>query len=180
MTRDPPRIRVAADADADVLATLGAQTFRGTFAGANSIEDMNAYVRTSFSSAGVLAELADARNTFLLAFIGEAGPPTGYAKLRAGTVDPGVTGPDPIELQRLYVDRRSIGQGIGAALMRASLHAAWSAGFRTLWLGVWEHNPRALSFYERWGFRTVGDHVFRLGSDDQRDLIMVRAVSVGA
>jgi ribosomal protein S18 acetylase RimI-like enzyme len=60
--------------------------------------------------------------------------------------------------------------------MWASLTAARSAGHRTLWLGVWERNVRAISFYERWQFKAVGDHEFRLGSDYQTDLIMARPV----
>jgi ribosomal protein S18 acetylase RimI-like enzyme len=83
---------------------------------------------------------------------------------------------DPVELRRLYVDRSAIGHGVGAALMRASLEAARSAGRRTLWLGVWERNARAISFYERWQFETVGNHEFQLGSDNQTDLLMARPV----
>lgn len=176
MMHDRLHIRTASTADVSPLATLAERTFRDTFADENSTQDMEAYVRTAFSPAGVRAELADKANTFLLAIIGGTGQPTGYAKLRTGTTDPGVTGTDPVELQRLYVDRHAIGHGIGAALMQASIDAARSAGHRTLWLGVWEHNPRAISFYEGWGFETVGEHIFRLGSDDQRDLIMVRPV----
>lgn len=171
-----PRIRTATPADAEPLAALAEQTFRDTFADDNSASDLEAYVRDSFSLDRVRAELADGANTFLLAFVDGAEQPTGYAKLRTGTTDPSVTGPDPVELERLYVDRSAIRRGVGAALMRASLAAARSAGHRTLWLGVWEHNARAISFYERWGFEAVGDHVFRLGSDDQRDLIMERPV----
>ena len=48
-----------------------------------------------------------------------------------------------------------------------------------LWLGVWEHNPRAIAFYRKYGFREVGEHVFQLGRDPQRDLILVRSVSGG-
>jgi N-acetylmuramoyl-L-alanine amidase len=173
---DQPHVRTALPADAERLAVLAAQTFRDTFAGDNSPEDMQTYVRDAFSADLVQAELADRANTFLLAFTVDAELPTGYAKLRRGTADPCVTGPDPIELQRVYVDRSALGLGVGAALMQASLEAARSAGQRTLWLGVWEHNARAIAFYEKWGFETVGDHVFRLGSDDQRDLIMQRPV----
>ncbi len=172
-----PHIRSATPADAEELAALAQRTFRDTFAADNSTEDMEAYVRDAFSLERVGAELADEANTFLLAFLGGAAEqPTGYAKLRTGTADPSVTGPDPVELERLYVDRSALGHGVGAALLRASLEAARSAGHRTLWLGVWERNARALSFYERWGFEAVGDHVFRLGSDEQRDLIMERSV----
>ena len=171
------RIRSATSADAELLAALAEQTFRDTFADDNEAADMEAYVRDSFSPDQVRTELDDGASTFLLAFVDGGERPAGYAKLRTGTTDPSVRGPDPVELERLYVDRSAIGHGIGAALMRASLEAARSSGHRTLWLGVWERNARAISFYERWGFETVGDHVFRLGSDDQTDLIMERSVS---
>ena len=173
---EQPRIRAATPADAESLAALAEQTFRDTFADHNSTEDMEAYVRDSFSLDRVRAELADDTNTFLLAFVDGEEQPDGYAKLRTGTTDPSVTGPDPVELQRLYVDQRAIGHGVGAALMRASLEAARSAGHRTLWLGVWDRNAPAISFYQRWWFETVGDHEFRLGSDRQTDLIMARPV----
>jgi len=173
---DQPHIRTATPADAEPLAALAERTFRDPFAADNSTDDMQAYVRDSFSLDRVRAELADEANTFLLAFVDGAEQPTGYAKLRTGTTDPRVNGPDPVELERLYVDRSVIGHGVGAALMRASLGAARSAGQRTLWLGVWQRNTRAISFYERCGFETVGDHVFRLGSEAQRDLIMERSV----
>lgn len=173
---DSPYIRSATPADAEWLAALAERTFRDTFSDDNSTGDMEMYVRGSFSLERVGAELADRANTFLLAFLDGAEQPTGYAKLRTGVVDPSVAGPDPVELERLYVDRSAIGRGVGAALLRASLHVALSVGHRTLWLGVWERNTRAIEFYRRWEFEVVGDHVFRLGSDDQRDLIMARPV----
>jgi ribosomal protein S18 acetylase RimI-like enzyme len=43
-------------------------------------------------------------------------------------------------------------------------------------LGVWEHNPRALAFYKRWGFEIVGRQAFLLGQDLQQDFVMVRPV----
>lgn len=176
LVSDRLHIRTATPADAEPLAALAERTFRDTFATDNAPGDMEAYVRDSFSLDRVRAELADDANTFLLAFVGGMEHPTGYAKMRTGTTDPSVTGPDPVELERLYVDRSALGHGVGAALMRACLDAAQSGGYRTLWLGVWERNGRAISFYEKWGFGTVGAHVFELGSANQRDLIMERPV----
>jgi RimJ/RimL family protein N-acetyltransferase len=51
--------------------------------------------------------------------------------------------------------------------------AAHELGGRTLWLGVWERNPRAIAFYEKCGFRDVGSHDFWVGNDCQTDRIMV-------
>ena len=42
----------------------------------------------------------------------------------------------------------------------------------SVWLGVWEKNDAALNFYKKLGFEAVGEHVFQLGDDPQRDIIM--------
>jgi len=173
---DQTRIRPADAGDIKPLAELAARTFKDAFAKDNDPEDVQSYIDQSFSPERLRAELANADNLFLLAFLAEADFPVGYAKLRSGTLDPSVRGPDPVELERLYVDQGAIGSGIGAALMRAVLDAARRGGHKTLWLGVWERNARAIAFYQRWGFEVVGDHAFRLGSDEQTDLIMHRAV----
>ena len=49
-------------------------------------------------------------------------------------------------------------------------------GAQTLWLGVWERNPRALAFYGKCGFVDVGEHVFLFGTDPQTDRVMARAL----
>ena len=92
-----PRIRTATPADAEPLAALAERTFRDTFADDNSTDDIEAYVRDSFSLDRVRAELADDANKFLLALMDGEEQPHGYAKLRTGTTDPSVTGPDPVE-----------------------------------------------------------------------------------
>jgi ribosomal protein S18 acetylase RimI-like enzyme len=170
------QIRIATLADIDNLTALAERTFRDTFAADNSSDDLEYYVNNAFSPDRIGSELLDDANAFLLAFVGGAEHPAGYAKLRTGTAEPSVKGHNPIELERLYVDRSAIGRGVGAALMRAALDRARVSGHHTLWLGVWERNTRAIAFYVRWGFETVGDHVFQLGSDPQRDLIMERQV----
>jgi ribosomal protein S18 acetylase RimI-like enzyme len=36
--------------------------------------------------------------------------------------------------------------------MEHVLQQAAQAGCDAVWLGVWEHNPRALAFYRKWQF----------------------------
>ncbi|GAB5536952.1 MAG: GNAT family N-acetyltransferase [Rubricoccaceae bacterium] len=171
-------IRTAGTEDAGALAALAARTFHDSFADENAKADMDAYVHEAFSPTRVHVELANPANVFLLALTEGSDELIGYAKLRTGEADPCVSGPSPVELHRLYVDQPAIGMGVGAALMEASLKAARACGHETLWLGVWEENPRAIAFYERWGFTCVGTHIFRLGSDDQIDLVMERPVEL--
>ncbi|HEX6925158.1 MAG TPA: GNAT family N-acetyltransferase [Longimicrobiaceae bacterium] len=170
------QIRTATLDDAEPLTVLAEQTFRDTFAADNTVEHLEAYVRSAFTIDRIREELDDDDSLFLLAFLEDSDRPVGYAKLRSGEAPPCVTDPDLIELQRIYVDRSAQGHGVGAALMRASLDMARTIGCGTVWLGVWEHNTRAISFYERWGFKTVGDQTFLMGADPQRDLVMTRAL----
>ena len=158
--------------DAELLSELGARTFSETFAGDNTPEDLAAYLATSFNVAQQTAELEDPDSAFLIAEVD--GHAAGYAKLHGGEPEKGVEGPNPVELVRLYVSRDWLGRGVGEQLMRACIEEAQQAGHQTIWLGVWERNARAQSFYRKWNFRTVGEHMFQLGSDLQRDLVMER------
>ena len=160
--------------DADMLSELGARTFSETFAADNTPEDLAAYLVESFSVAQQTAELEDPASIFLIAEVD--GRAAGYAKLHAGKPEEGVDGANPIELVRLYVSREWLGRSVGAELMRACIDEARQAGHETLWLGVWERNARAQAFYRKWNFQTVGEHVFQLGSDLQRDLLMQRTL----
>lgn len=167
-------IRRASSDDADLLADLGARTFQETFAADNTGEDMAEYLTSHFSVAQQTAELAHPASTFLIAEVdGEA---AGYAKLYAGEPPGEIEGARPIELVRLYVSSKWFGRGVGEALMRACLDEARNNGHDTLWLGVWERNARAQAFYHKWEFRAVGEHIFQLGSDAQRDILMERAL----
>jgi ribosomal protein S18 acetylase RimI-like enzyme len=161
--------------DAGLLAELGASTFSETFAANNTPEDMAAYLSSAFSPAQQAAELADPRATFHIAETD--GVAVGYAMLRSGNVPEPVTGDKPVELVRLYVSRESLGSGVGAALMQACIGDAKQRGYKTLWLGVWEQNPRARAFYRKWNFHEVGTHVFQLGDDPQNDVLMQRSTS---
>ena len=77
-----------------------------------------------------------------------------------------------MELQRLYIAADWHGRGIAQQLMETALAIAIDSGCDTLWLGVWEDNPRAIAFYNKYGFQAVGEHSFRLGEDLQRDIVM--------
>lgn len=167
-------IRGASPTDADLLAELGRRTFEETFSADNTREDMEAYVASAFSVAQQAADLADPAAIFLIAEVD--GAAAGYARLHPGKLAAGVAGAKPIELIRLYVLREWLGRGVGEALMRACLDHARSAGYETIWLGVWERNARAQAFYIKWQFRAVGEHIFQLGSDRQRDVVMERAL----
>jgi len=165
-------VRPAGPADAPWLAELAERTFRETYTAHNTRENMEAYVAGHFGADLQAAELRDPAMTTLVAEVGDE--PAGYTQLLRSQPPPSVTGPVPVEILRFYVDRSWHGQGVAQTLMAEAVETARAAGAGTLWLGVWERNERAIAFYRKCGFRDVGTHTFVLGTDHQRDYVLVR------
>jgi len=158
--------------DATALAEFAARTFQEAFAADNRPEDMALHLAASYSPARQRAELLDPTIHTLL---GESGGRlAGFAQLRSGPAPPCVAGPAPIELWRFYVDRPWHGRGLAQALMQRAVEEAARRGGRTLWLGVFERNGRARTFYARQGFIDVGAQSFMVGTDRQSDRVMAR------
>ena len=170
-------IRRGMPADARRLADLAASTFRDAFAAENRPEDMALHVSRAYGVSQQEAELADPEIITLLAEVD--GQPAGYAQLRAHEVPDCVSGVTPLELWRFYVAAPWHGRGIAHALMKSVEMEARGKGAHALWLGVWERNERAKSFYRKCGFADVGSQVFVLGTDAQTDRIMVRLLPGG-
>ena len=167
-------IRQAGPDDAATLAQIGAEAFTTAYAADLPAGPLAAFAAETFAEARVAADLAEQPGCYLLLEVdGEA---AGLAQLRDGPPPRGVTGPRPVELSKIYLLEKRIGRGLGTALMQASVDEARRRGYATLWLGVWERNPRAIAFYHKWGFVEVGDIAFHFGDEIQRDLIMVRAL----
>ena len=160
--------------DAPILTALGARTFLAAFGKDNERQHIEGYVDEAFSAGKIVGELRESGSIFYLAELDGVG--VGYAKLREGEAPNCVDSMIPIELERIYVERTAIGQGIGTALMRTCLDEAKRSKHDVLWLGVWERNPHAIAFYEKCGFAEVGDKMFVLGEDPQRDVVMVRSL----
>ena len=170
-------VRTATIADATRLSQLGTSTFRETFEGENTPDDMARYLAEAFTPERQAAEITDSSSVVLLAERPDAFGAeklVGYAHLISGPAPPEVKGLAPMELKRLYVTRSWQGKGVAQALMDAALSAARDRGAKTLWLGVWERNLRAIAFYSKYGFARVGEHTFVLGSDAQTDWLLAR------
>lgn len=168
-------IRRAQLGDAKALSQAGEATFRAAFGALNTPGNMDLHCRNNFGEPIQSAQIADPRMVTLLAE--DNRQLTGYAQLRWGEAPACVRARAPGEILRLYVVDDWHGKGVAQALMQACSGELARRGCDAVWLGVWERNPRAMAFYRKCGFLEVGDHVFLLGEDPQRDVIMVKAVA---
>ena len=169
-----PMIRKANSSDARKLSQLAEATFREAFAAMNTAENVDHHCRTSYSEPIQAAELSRADMVTLLSE--SEGSVSGFAQLRWKGAPVAVQAESPGEIQRFYVVAGWHGKGVARNLMDACIEEMRGRGSDVAWLGVWEHNPRAIAFYKKCGFAEVGEHTFLLGNDPQRDIVMARPV----
>jgi len=168
-------IRLATEADAELIADLSRQTFYESFAQHNTKGDMDKFMNEQFTREKLINEVKQPWQLFFLAYVKEE--PVGYVKLREGAVPMQLDVRSSLEIARIYSVQDRIGKGVGKKLMQTCHDVAKQKGKKTLWLGVWKENQRAIDFYTAWGFEIFGHQEFILGNDVQTDWLMKKELS---
>jgi GNAT superfamily N-acetyltransferase len=168
------RVRDAVEADAQALSAFAAALFRETYKPTAAAVDLEAYIARHFRPELQAAEIADSDGRTLIAEINSE--LVGYAQLQTGPAPACVQGAPgtqqcAIEVRRFYVAPRWHGRGIAQQLMTACLETRQDD--LPVWLGVFTHNARAITFYSKCGFRVAGDTTFYMGETPERDHVMV-------
>ncbi|MFT5520087.1 MAG: ribosomal protein S18 acetylase RimI-like enzyme [Enterobacterales bacterium] len=169
-------IRQANKSDAASLAKFAEHTFRDAFIYDNLVSNIDMHCLQSFSSQIQQQEIL---NSNIVTFLAEVDQDlVGFAQLKLDSSVDCVKANKPAELYRLYIATKHHGTGLAHKIIQEVLRSASEAKNDYIWLGVWEHNPRAIAFYQKYGFRMIGEHIFNLGLDPQRDLIMVTDIGI--
>ena len=152
------------------LQQIGRQTFFETFSDGNTEENMSKYLEEGFSEEKLTNELNDTNAEFYFAkFQGQV---IGYLKLNFGESQTELKDEKALEIERIYVLKEFHGKSVGQLLYDQAIKIAKDKQVDYVWLGVWEENPRAISFYKKNGFVEFDKHIFILGDDEQTDIMM--------
>ncbi|HNL38834.1 MAG TPA: GNAT family N-acetyltransferase [Saprospiraceae bacterium] len=152
------------------LQRIGRQTFFETFAAGNTEENMRKYLEEGFSTEKLSAEVADNNAEFYFARAGDT--VVGYLKLNFGAAQTELKDEQAVEIERIYVQKEFHGKKVGQLLYKKALEVANQHKAAYVWLGVWEENLRAIQFYKKNGFVEFDKHIFKLGDDEQTDIMM--------
>jgi diamine N-acetyltransferase len=180
MTPEPaePTIRRAVPEDARALAELALRTFVDAFGAGSDPHDLALHTARTYGVSQQAAEIAHPHIVTLVAEVD--GRLAGYVQIHRGEAPECVPDRAAAEVARFYVDRPWHGRGLAQRLMDAALGEVRRLGARTVWLGVWEQNHRAIGFYAKCGYRDVGKHTYMFGTDPQTDRVMLREVDQGS
>ncbi|WP_247234214.1 GNAT family N-acetyltransferase [Telluribacter sp. SYSU D00476] len=156
--------------DIDQLQKIGRQTFSETFAAVNTEENMNKYLEEGFSTERLTDELTNSSSEFYFAVLDNQ--VIGYLKLNSGESQTELKDSKALEIERIYVLKEYHGKKVGQLLYEKAMQVARQSDADYVWLGVWEENPKAIRFYKKNGFVEFDKHIFRLGDDEQTDIMM--------
>ena len=159
------------------LQEIGRTTFFETFAESNTEADMQQYLTVQFSLDKLSIELSENNSRFFIAWDGESA--IGYLKVNAGDAQTELKEDHSLEIERIYVLTAYQGKKVGQLLYEQALEVASGLRKSSVWLGVWEKNPRAIRFYEKNGFVAFGSHIFKMGEDEQTDIMMRKSLDMG-
>ena len=148
-------IRIAHEADTAVLALLGRITYvesHGRFI-ANK-NDLSAYCDAAFSVAKTRKDLGNSKNMFFIMYKDQF--PIGYAKVILNASHESVTSQKACRLERIYILNEFIPLKLGQQFLEFIEEKVTDLHMDTMWLTVYIENERAIKFYKRNTFKTVG------------------------
>ncbi|MBK6833329.1 MAG: GNAT family N-acetyltransferase [Bacteroidetes bacterium] len=156
--------------DVAQLQKIARQTFFETFSAGNTEENMTKYLRENLSIENLSTELKNENSEQYFAVL--EGDVIGYLKLNFGASQTELKDEKALEIERIYVLSQFHGKNVGQVLYEKAIDIAREKNAEYVWLGVWEENPRAIRFYEKNGFVEFDKHIFKLGEDEQTDIMM--------
>ncbi|EHJ07229.1 GNAT family N-acetyltransferase [Staphylococcus simiae] len=157
-------------ADAEELVALAKKTFYNTFKGNYDDKDFEQFFNVNYTVEKFDNEINNPKSFHY--FYQVNGKNVGYLHLNIDDAQTEDMGEAYLEVQRIYFDEAFQGGGRGSEFIKLAEQVARQHHKNKIWLGVWEHNPQALSFYKSHGFKVVGEHHFRTGEVVDTDLIM--------
>lgn len=156
--------------DIEALAQIGKQTFEQTNSDTSSADNMVKYMEEGFSVDKLTEEVRNIASHFYFATLHEQ--VIGYLKLNTGTSQTVALDDKALEIERIYVLAAYHGQKVGQFLYNKALQVAEERKYSFVWLCVWEKNSRAIRFYEKNGFIAFDKKFFKLGEEEQNDILM--------
>ena len=163
-------ISITKPSEINALQKISKDTFIETFSNQNSEENMKKYLDENLSIHQLTIEIMNSESSFYFARMD--GKIIGYLKINFRLAQTDFKEDDSIEIERIYILEEFHGQNVGQNLLNKAIEISKENNAKSVWLGVWEKNYKAIRFYLKNGFVEFGNHPFILGDDIQTDILM--------
>ncbi len=165
-------IRKATKEDCEVIAELAKKTFSETYSEISTNAAMQEYVEKKISPVNIRKELDNPLSCFYIGFINDE--PVAFTRLRYNRAVKGLPGKKGIEIEQIYVLKEYQGVKVGREMMEKCRQVAIREKFDILWLQVWQHNHKAIQFYQKSGFVVYETAIAVYGNGIEQDDFLMR------
>lgn len=169
-----PTITEVSINDVKNLQRVSQRAFYDTFSDSSSKSNMEKFLNTNYSIQNLTNELNEPNSKFY--FVYHQKQIAGYIKINLNHAQTEAYGDDYLEVERIYLLKEFQGSGLGSELMNYAIKLAQSLNKKYIWLGVWEHNTKALKFYHKFNFIEKSLHNYSVGTDIFKDLILIKEI----
>lgn len=166
--------RVTVD-DVKNLQKISRLTFKETFGADNSAANMSEFLDEAYAKEKLLKEIKNPNSQFFFLLVDDQ--VAGYLKVNEADAQSEDVAENALEVERIYLAHEYQHQGLGLVLIKLAEKIAREDNKANMWLGVWENNFNAQTFYKKDGFEHVSQHTFVVGDDPQTDYILVKKLT---
>lgn len=164
------QIRQATSDDIHLIRQLAQQVFYFTYVPLQPKEKVDFLFKLMYSESSLKEQMEKKNHKFLLAN-DETGH-LGYASYETNYKNPGKT-----KIHKIYIMPAAQGKGVGKELVNHMGSIARQNKNTIVLLDVYRHNP-AVQFYEKMGFKKVGEQITEVGNGFvMDDLVMEKNIS---
>lgn len=159
-------------ADIQDLQQISRETFSETFGSQNSTENMEKFLNKAYAEEKLRSEIENKNSNFYFLIVNNQ--VAGYLNVNEVDAQTEQVADNALEVERIYLKQNFQHQGLGLVLIKLAEELARKKNKANMWLGVWEKNYQAQTFYKKDGFKRVSQHTFVVGDDPQTDFILVK------
>ncbi|MDB2384978.1 GNAT family N-acetyltransferase [Polaribacter sp.] len=159
-------IRKARPEDITQLAVVGKKAFYEAHKNAIPTSIMENYLSESFNKNQLLKEISNPNFQYHVLY--NQDKLVGFSKVifnfkNKNTLEKNIT-----KMERLYFLEEYHGLGLGKKLFDFNINLIKENNQKGVWLYVWIKNYKALRFYEKRGFKKIGDYNFPVSETETR------------
>ncbi|MBC7557578.1 MAG: GNAT family N-acetyltransferase [Chryseobacterium sp.] len=121
-------------------------------------EDLNEYIQNNYNESAIKKELGDENNIYyILNYNGKA---VGFSKIILNAKHPNIESENIVKLDKIYLLKEFQGLKLGFELLNYNINFAKNNKQNAIWLYTWIGNLNAINFYEKTGFKIIGENEF--------------------
>lgn len=153
----------ATEQDCETIVNIGRVSVKEAHLGSCPEEILDEYISNHYNNDTIKKELADTNNIYFI--ITYNNQPAGFSKIVFNAPHAAINRTNTTKLDRIYLLKEFQGAKLGFELLQHNITLAKNNGQSGMWLFTWMGNKKAIDFYTKAGFTTIGNHNFHVAQE---------------